>query len=102
MVTDLKEHTHGRITDEVTVMAFENLAAPQAAAGQGNCIADGYRRTNVRPDDSGIAGLFCTRLPKVRLHQSHFRDRRSPNTGARSERRAAALPNDHSGAARRL
>ena len=43
VVTELDEHTHGRITDDVTLMAFEDLAAPPADAGPANCFATGHR-----------------------------------------------------------
>ncbi len=43
VVTELDQHTHGRITDDVTLMAFEDLAAAPPGAGPANCFATGHR-----------------------------------------------------------
>ena len=48
VVRDLNEHTHGRITDDVTLMAFENLAAPQTAAWPAIALRTA---TSLRRDD---------------------------------------------------
>ena len=43
MVTELGEHTHGRVTDDVTLMAFEHIVVPEADAEPANCFTTGYR-----------------------------------------------------------
>jgi serine phosphatase RsbU (regulator of sigma subunit) len=43
VVAELDEHTHGLVNDDVTLMAFEHLAVPEADAEPANCFATGYR-----------------------------------------------------------